>query len=88
MRMERVSRAAETGPASSSSSFQALFVRRRGALTGLQETRRLSVSSVEALSARRLKRSDVERLLFNLTTRGLVAGRRLQATQPSQECHC
>lgn len=36
---------------------------------GLQETRRLSVSSVEVLSARRPKRSDVERLLFHLTMR-------------------
>lgn len=54
----------------------------------LQETRRLSVSSVEVLSARRPKRSDVERLLFCLTMQGLVAGRGLQATQPSQESRC
>lgn len=50
---------------------------------GLQETRRLFVSSVEVVSARRPKRSVGERLLFYLSMRDLVAGRGLEATQPS-----
>lgn len=55
---------------------------------GLQETRRLFVSSVEVVSAWRLKRSVVERLLFYLSMQDLVAGRGLQATQPSHVHRC
>lgn len=50
----------------------------------LQETRRPFVSSAEVVSARRLKRSIVIRLLFCLFMQDLVAGHGLQATQPSQ----
>ena len=62
-------------------------MRRRGALVGLRETRRPFVSSVEVVSAWRLKRSVGVRLLFYLSMRDLVTGRGLQATQPSQ-VHC
>lgn len=55
---------------------------------GLRETRRPFVSSVEVVSAWRLKRSVGVCLLFYLSMRDLVTGRGLQATQPSQVHRC